>query len=114
MVVEPVDAVTTRCRELGLDDASPPNPNATIRASSGRVPATAPTLVPLLYGSDFAPAVPSVAVLVAAGAITATSGITMTYLGDPAIHWRQRAIEGDARAKLPFGNNSREFHKLPA
>jgi hypothetical protein len=25
-----------------------------------------------------------------------TGGITMTYIGDPAIHWRQRAIEGDA------------------
>jgi serine/threonine-protein kinase len=42
--VEPVDAVTTRCREIGLDDVSFPDAGATIRLTAGRIPTTAPTL----------------------------------------------------------------------
>jgi serine/threonine-protein kinase len=60
--MEPVDVVTTRCREIGLDDTSRANPDATIRVSAGRVWKTVPTLASAVPPSTTSRELPRISV----------------------------------------------------
>jgi hypothetical protein len=60
--VEPGDALTTRCKEIGLDDAVPRDPDATIRLEPGHLPKAAQTLVSAVSPSTTARELPRISV----------------------------------------------------
>jgi len=60
--MEPVDVVTTRCREIGLDDTSRANPDATIRVSAVRAWKTVPTLASAVPPSTTSRELPRISV----------------------------------------------------